>query len=158
VVKQVDDIVCDGFYTEEKRHAGQRIGFRIVTLDGAEGTLASVGRKSPMIGRYSVHVGEFEKLVLPTLNPEVTPADLYVIDEIGKMELLSRAFRGALVGILARPTNLLATIAKRGQGFVEQLKRRNDIELIEVSLKNRNILALELARKIETELGRSIDS
>ena len=153
VVQQLDDIVCAGFYTEEKKHAGQRIGFRIVPLDGDEGTLASVGRKTPAVGRYSVHIEEFEKLVLPNLDPEVTPADLYVIDEIGKMELLSRAFREALVNLLARPTNLLATIAKRGQGFIDQVKRRNDIELIEVSLKNRDRLAAEIAHRIQTQLG-----
>lgn len=154
VVQRLHDVACAGFYTEEKRHAGQRIGFRIVTLDGGEGTLASVGRKAPTVGRYSVHVEEFEKLVLPTLDPARTPADLYVIDEIGRMELLSRAFRETLIGLLAQPTNLLATIARKGQGFIEQLKRRNDIELIEISLKNRHRLGMEVERKIKTELGR----
>ena len=153
VISLLDDVVCAGFYTEEKRHARQRIGFRIVTLDGDDGTLASIGRKKPTVGQYSVHIEEFEKLILPTLDPDVTPADLYVIDEIGKMELLSRAFREALVNLLARPTNLLATIAKRGQGFIEQIKMRNDINLIEVSPTNRDRLAVDIQRKIKTELG-----
>ncbi|MGH7772178.1 MAG: nucleoside-triphosphatase, partial [Candidatus Binatia bacterium] len=69
-----------GFYTEEKRHRGQRIAFKIFTLDGQEGTLASIGRREPTIGRYTIHVEEFEKLVLSLIDLEITPADLYIID------------------------------------------------------------------------------
>jgi len=149
VIDQVGDINCAGFYSEEKRHRGQRIGFKITTLDGKEATLASVGRKEPTVGRYSVHLEEFEKLILPRLDPETSPADLYVIDEIGKMELLSSKFRNKLIDLLARPSNIFATIAKKGKGFIEQLKARNDIELIEVTRENRDRLVGEIVRRIE---------
>src|SRR6266511_633554 len=51
---------------------------------------AALGRQKPTIGKYSIHVEEFEKVVLPIIDPAITAVDLYVIDEIGKMELLSR--------------------------------------------------------------------
>ena len=152
VLKQLDEIRCAGFYTEEKRHGAQRIGFKIVTLDGREGTLASVGRTEPTVGRYSVHVEEFEELVLSQLDPETSPADLYVIDEIGKMELFSHKFRDKVINLLARPSNLLATIAKKGESFIEQLKNRNDIELIEVTRENRDRFVGEIVRRIKPEL------
>ena len=151
-LKNLGDIRCAGFYTEEKRHGGQRTGFRIITLDGQEGTLASIDLgKAPTVGRYTVHIEEFERLALPMIDPEITPADLYVIDEIGKMELLSRRFRDKLVDLLARPVNLLATIAKKGKGFIEQIKGRNDIELIEVTRDNRDRLPGEIAVRILKE-------
>ncbi|TAJ98651.1 NTPase [bacterium] len=153
VLEQLEEVQCAGFYTEEKRHRGQRIGFKIITLDGQEGTLASVGRKEPTVGRYSIHVEEFEKLALPQLDPEMTPADLYVIDEIGKMELLSQKFRNQLIDLLARPSNLLATIAKKGKGFIEQIKGRNDIELTEVTRENRDRLSEEIVNRIKAELS-----
>ncbi len=128
IIERLKEINRAGFYTEEKRQRGQRVGFRIITLDGSEGTLASVGRKEPKVGRYTVHVKEFEDLVLPLLDPAVTPADIYVIDEIGKMELLSPRFRTKVIDLLAQPTHLLATIANKGKGFVEQIKNRNDID------------------------------
>jgi nucleoside-triphosphatase len=152
IVEKLEEFQCAGFYTEEKRHAAQRIGFKIITLDGQEGTLASVGRKEPTIGRYSVHVEEFEKLVLSQLHSGTNPVDLYVIDEIGKMELLSQKFRNKVIDLLAQPSNLLATIAKRGRGFIEQVKGRNDIELIEVTRDNRDRLAGEIAERIKGEL------
>jgi nucleoside-triphosphatase THEP1 len=125
-----------------------------VTLDGRKGTLASLGQQKPTVGKYSIHVEEFEKLALSCLDPVTTPADLYVIDEIGKMELLSRRFKTRIIEILARPTNLLATIAKKGNGFIDQIKRRGDVEIVEVTHKSRDELPEELARKIKIELGK----
>jgi nucleoside-triphosphatase THEP1 len=124
VAERLVGITCVGFYTEEIRQRGQRTGFSIVTLDGKAGTLASLGTQMSTVGKYSIHVEEFEKLALPLLNPETMPADLYVIDEIGKMELLSRQFRRRINELLAQPTNVLATITKTSNGFIDQLKRR----------------------------------
>jgi nucleoside-triphosphatase len=154
VAERLEGITCAGFYTEEKRQSGQRMGFKIVTLDGQEGTLASLGTQKPTVGKYSIHVEEFEKLVLPLLNPVMTPADLYVVDEIGKMELLSGQFRLRIIELLAQPTNLLATITKKGDGFIDQIKRRSDVEVIEVTRRNRDALPEELARKIKIQLGK----
>jgi nucleoside-triphosphatase len=154
VVQRLKGITCAGFYTEETRQGGQRTGFRVVTLDEQKGILAIVGRKKPTVGKYSIRVETFEKLVLLQLDPITTPADLYVIDEIGKMELLSRQFRMRIVELLAQPTNLLATITKRGNEFTDQIKRRTDIEIIEVTRQNRDELPEELARKIETQLRK----
>lgn len=154
IAERLNGITCVGFYTKETRQGGQRTGFRIVTLDGREGSLATLGTHKPTVGKYSVHVEEFEKLVLSLLNPVTQRADLYVIDEIGKMELLSRSFRTQVIELLAQPTNLLATITKRGDGFIDQIKRRSDVELIEVTRENRDDLPEELARKIKIRLGK----
>lgn len=154
-LERLEGIQCTGFYTEEKRHQGQRIAFKIISLDGQEGTLASIERgrgKRPTVGRYTVHVEEFEKLALPLIDPETTSADLYVIDEIGKMELFSQKFRARIIDLLARQSSLLAAIAKRGKGFVEQIKGRNDIELIEVTRENRDQLPRQMADKILKEI------
>lgn len=153
ILERLDEITCSGFYSEETRRSGQRTGFKVITLDGREGTLASLGSQKPTVGKYTVRVDQFEKLVLPLLDTVTTPADLYVIDEIGKMELLSGQFKIRIGELLARPTNLLAT-AKKGDGFVDQIKRRSDVEIIEVTRKNRDELPEELARKIKIELGK----
>jgi nucleoside-triphosphatase THEP1 len=151
----LEQVRCAGFFTEEQRHQGRRIAFKIVTLDGRKATLAAVGRKEPRVGKYTVRVEEFDEVALPQINADVTPAELYVIDEIGKMELMSRRFRACLTDLLARPTNLFATIAKKGKGFIEQIKARNDIDLIEVNYENRGHLARDIAARILREVGAS---
>lgn len=149
VAGQLKGIACAGFYTEEVRREGKRTGFRIITLDGQEATLASLGSRKPTVGKYSIHVGEFEKLAVRSVDPANRPADLYIIDEIGKMELLSLAFKTAILELLAQPTNILATITRRGNGFVDQIKRRSDVDLIEVTRNNRDELPEELAAKLK---------
>src|SRR5690348_14999505 len=93
IIKRLGGIKAAGFYTREKRQGGQRIGFEVVTLDGKRATLASLGGTGPRVGKYSVHVEEFETVALPYIDAESSAADLYVIDEIGKMELLSGQFK-----------------------------------------------------------------
>jgi len=154
VTERLEGIRCAGFYTEETRRDGQRTGFRIVTLDGRQATLASLGSQKPTVGKYSVHVEEFEQLALRSLDPLASSADLYVIDEIGKMELLSGQFRGKIMELLGQPTNLLATISKKGDRFVDRIKRRSDVEIIEVTRGNRDSLAGALTRRIRAELGK----
>jgi nucleoside-triphosphatase len=154
LVERLEGIACAGFYTKETKQNGHRTGFRIVALDGRETTLASLGSRKPTVGKYSIHVEEFEKLVLRYLDPVTTPADLYVVDEIGKMELLSHSFRTRIIELLAQPTSVLATISKKGNGFIDQLKRRRDVEIIEVTRKNRDELPEQLTAKIRIQLGR----
>ena len=69
------------------------------------------------------------------------------------MELFSLQFRNRVINLIAAPVNLLATIAKKGRGFVDQIKSRSDIELIEVTRNNRDELPDQLAQKIKAELG-----
>jgi nucleoside-triphosphatase len=153
VAERLEGLARAGFYTEEIREGGQRSGFRIVTLDGRQGTLASVGSRKPTVGRYTVHVEEFEKLVLPSLEP-VTQADLYVIDEIGKMELRSAQFRARIMALLQQPTNLLASASKKADGLIDRIRRRRDVEVIEVTRQNRDALAEQLVKRIKTALGK----
>ncbi len=75
-----------GFYTEDVRGIGRRIGFDIVTTWGERMPLARVGSRSPFrVGRYAVMVQNL-KLVLNRLKDKT--GDVLVIDEVGKMELL----------------------------------------------------------------------
>jgi len=43
LTERLEEVTCAGFYTEEKRQRGQRVGFRVITLDGQEETLHGSG-------------------------------------------------------------------------------------------------------------------
>ncbi|XP_026949935.1 cancer-related nucleoside-triphosphatase isoform X5 [Sagmatias obliquidens] len=72
-------VPVDGFYTEEVRQGGRRIGFDVVTLSGTRGPLSRIGSELPpgkrecCVGQYVVDLTSFEQLVLPVLRnvPEV---------------------------------------------------------------------------------------
>lgn len=82
-----------GFYTEEIRDAlGTREGFRLVTLCGRRLVLSHIRHPGPdRVSRYGVDVPGFEHLLVE-LDLRHTQSRLIVIDEIGKMECLSRRF------------------------------------------------------------------
>ncbi len=127
-----------GFYTEEIREAGERRGFRLVTLDGQERVMAHVAFRGPhRVGKYGVDVVLVDEVADSVLAAS-PPADLYLVDEIGKMECLSSRFVGAMRALLDSTRPVLATVAQRGGGFIAEVKRREDVLLWEVTLGNRD--------------------
>jgi nucleoside-triphosphatase len=147
VVALLRGVPMAGFYTEELRHGGGRIGFRIVALDGRTARLATVGdHGGPRVGRYTVHVAELEP-VLTQLEPS-PDLELLVLDEIGKMECLSPAFVAAARRALAAPVPFLGTVALAGGGFIAEAKRSPGVAVLSVSAESRDRLPAELAARL----------
>ena len=89
-----------GFYTEEMRRGGVREGFRLVTLDGHSAILAHINIHSPYrVSRYGVNIEGLDQIGISTLREAAQQCDLIVIDEIGKMELVSVDFKEAVLQI-----------------------------------------------------------
>lgn len=130
-----------GFYTLEIRTANGRQGFAIRTVDGNEAVLAHRDFKiGPAVGRYRVDLAAIEKVIVPSIQTKGRETRLIIIDEIGKMECLSAAFCQAVWAALDGPVDLLATIARFGAGFIQQVKQRKDVLILEVTRSNRDRL------------------
>lgn len=142
-----------GFYTEEIRVHGARTGFRIVSLDGRQQVLSHVDHRGPArIGRYGVDVAGLDRL-LTDLALARSPSRVVIIDEIGKMECLSRRFVEEVKAVLDSSRMVIATIALKGDGFIHQVKQRPDCRVITVTRDNRNELADRLAGELRGALG-----
>lgn len=139
-----------GFYTEEVRDADdRRRGFRGVPLGAGEAvTIADVEIDGePRVSRYGVDVDAIDRLSDAALDP-AAEADLVVVDEIGKMECLSRVFVERVRGLLDGRRPVLATVGAGGGGFRQEVRRRTDVELWRVTEGNRDRLPGELARRL----------
>lgn len=138
-----------GFYTEEMRQEGIRKGFAIKRLDGSvAGILAHVDIKGPYrVGRYGADVRAFDSF-LSEIEGEVLASRIVLIDEIGKMECYSQRFRSLIENLLSSERVLIATIAEKGTGFIEKIKRTEGISIIEVTEHNRERLVSEIEEKI----------
>ena len=137
-----------GFITEEIREAGRRRGFRIVTLDGREGILAHDTIKGPnRVSRYGVSTAALEAIGIPAITP-ATPDEIIVLDEIGKMECASQAFKDAAWRALGAPNLVLGTIARKGVGFNARAKQRPDVKLFEVTPRNRDHLVTQILHEL----------
>jgi len=142
-----------GFFTEEIRERGIRKGFELKSFDGRTRVLGHVDLQgSSRVGRYGVDLPAFEDF-LEALPFAGAAGRLVIIDEIGRMECLSSRFCDVTRSLLDSTTPVLATVALRGTGFVEEVKRRPDIILIEITRGNRARLAQELADRIRPLLS-----
>lgn len=123
---------------------GVRVGFDLVTLDGQAALLSHVDFSGPyQVGKYGVNLGNLHRLALPAL--EVKPGiDLIVVDEVGKMECLSRQFVEAMERLWEQRAPLLITVAEKGGGFMPAIKAKAEATLIRVTPANRDGLSARL--------------
>jgi nucleoside-triphosphatase len=138
-----------GFFTADERDArGVRMGFVVETVDGKRGELArKISKPGPRVGSYVVNVSAFEKIALPSLR--IDEDKVVVIDEIGKMECLSKAFKDRVLAILDAPVSVLGTIPLRwSDRYVEEIRSRQDVEIVRVTFTNRDRLPDELVPRL----------
>lgn len=155
----------EGFYTEEVREGGRRVGFDVVTVTGERGHLSRIrditgpshSRREYTVGQYVVDLPSFENLALPLFS-NVGAADggsrkVFVIDEIGKMELFSQSFiRSVRQTLDSSSCTILGTIPiPKGKplGLVEEVRSRRDVRVFTVSKENRNALLQDLLAALQ---------
>jgi nucleoside-triphosphatase len=132
-------VPAGGFYTEEIRRAGRREGFALITLDGQTATLASVHSPSRRrVSKYGVNVESIDEVGVPAVEQATERAALVVIDEIGKMELLSNRFRQAVLSALESGKPVLASIMLAPQPWADAIKARPEAEVILLTEANRS--------------------
>jgi len=126
-----------GFYTEEIRSQGTRLGFKLVTLDGQEAILAHIDfNKRYQVGKYGVDIESLDRIGAPALQQAARQCDLVVIDEIGKMELFSAHFRKAVSEIIGSGKRVLGTIMLNPNPWADAVKRQPRVKTVEVTRNN----------------------
>ena len=140
--------IAGGFLTEEIRRQGRRVAFGVRDLhSGKQGVLAHVDRTDgPRVGKYVVDVASFDRVATAALRGAARRPGCVVIDEIGRMELNSKAFREMLEAILDSGRPLVATIPVHRHPLLDRLRNRSDVTLIEVTASNRDELPQRLAK------------
>lgn len=134
-----------GFYTEEIRSGGTRLGFRIVTLDGQNAILAHVDSHSRYrVSKYGVDVQNLDNVGVAAINRAIDENDLIVIDEIGKMELFSTRFREAVLKAIDSGKKVLGTIMLSPHPFADDIKRHPNVKLIELTRTNHDRVLKEI--------------
>jgi len=150
IVTALDD-ACGGFYTEEIRERGQRVGFKLVTTSGREGMLAHIRLEdAPHIGKYGVNLRDLQAVGVTAIRQAIASKEVVIIDEIGKMEMLSESFRDAVMEALESGRDIVGTIMLHSHPWSDAIKNNPQVTVIEVCGANRDTLAnhvLELLKK-----------
>ncbi len=136
-----------GFFTPEIRKNGKRMGFEIELIPSDEKLLfASVDRISPVgFGKYWISMKNLEKSIENVKNlTEKEKADLIVIDEIGKMEMISPKFREFVEELVSSPKNLLCVVHR---AYTKKFEKYGKV--IFVTTENRDTLPELLLKLFE---------
>jgi nucleoside-triphosphatase THEP1 len=126
-----------------------RLGFKIIDIGlKKEGILAHLNLKSgPRVSKYRVNMNDLEKIGVNAIKYAIANCDFIIIDEIGKMELFSKDFCDEI--LYAMDTKkVLGTIGfKLSHPLANQIKSREDVELIELTIENRDNILKYLENK-----------
>lgn len=150
-----------GFYTEEVRDESSRdrIGFDVVSLEGARGPLARVSstKTTSMVGKYNVTIESFERIAFPTMDVTHQDVDIFVVDEVGKMELFSPAFTSRVDELFSSGKLILGTIPTPSYGrtipYVHQIQNRSDVSIQRITRTTREAALDETLNALRSQLN-----
>jgi len=145
-----------GMVSHEVRSCGARIGFEILDLgSGKRGWLAHVNQKSgPQVGRYRVNMQDLNGIGAEAIARAVEDFDVVAIDEIGPMELHSEKFKEAVERAVGSGKLLVGIVHwKVKDRLIDEVKKREDAEIIAVTQENREKLHETIVEKAVDFLG-----
>ena len=134
-----------GFYTAEMREGKRRTGFQLTTLPDRQIYLLA-SQKPPGIpfGRYYVKTEGINKGI-QTIKRK---ADLYIIDEIGPMEMKNPDFMPVIREVLNSDKNIIAVIHRKLPHIIPK-----ESNIFQLTRENRNELYEKLKEAVDKHLN-----
>jgi len=146
-----------GMLSREVRSDKTRVGFEILDLSSdRRGWLAHVNQKSgPSVGKYRVNLEDLDNIGANAIVNAAENFDVVVIDEIGPMELFSEKFKEAVRRAVEGGKLVVGVVHwKARDRLIDEVKKREDIEIIVVTYENRNKLHQTIIEKAAEHLAR----
>ena len=148
------DFSVGGFFSNEMRRGNQRVGFTINTLNHRRGILAHVDLGTEhRIGKYFVDVESLDAIGVRAIRDAMKSDDVIIIDEIGKMELLSENFQQTLIDVLNSQKPVIGSIMQGKSKVTDEIKSREDVVVFRVNEDTRSYLLNEIILRIDRLLS-----
>lgn len=141
-----------GMVSREVRGCGGRVGFEVMDLNsGRCGWLAHANQKNgPRVGRYEVNLKDLENVGVKAIVEAVDSLEVVAIDEVGPMELFSEKFREAVKKAAEGDKLVIGVVHwKARDKLIDEIKTREDAEIMLVTCENRDRLPEAIVEKIE---------
>ena len=149
-----EDLTIGGMIDEPLSDGKRRTGFSVRNIKtGETQVFASAEIESKiMIGKIGVDLAKFEQVGITAIKMACAECDIIVIDEVGKVEVESQAFIDAVKEALDVNKPMILTLHKKSRNpLLQDIRRRDDIRVLEVTPTNRNILPYKILRLMNGE-------
>jgi nucleoside-triphosphatase len=146
-----------GMVTEPILKDGRRAGFWVTDWGTKKRrVLASPEIQSKVrVGKYGVDVEALDEVGVPAIRSATEESDIVVVDEVGKMEMESEAFVEAVKEALDSEKPVILTLHKKSRNpLLQDIRRRDDIRILEVTPVNRNLLPYKIVGLLKGEWER----
>ena len=147
----------EGMITEPIIEKKKRVGFYVRDWQTREKEVfAHIDIDSKdRVGKYGVNINALEKIGVPAIEKAIIDEDIniIIIDEIGKMEMLSERFCEMVIEAMDSDKPIMVTLHKKSRSpLLQDVRRRDDIRILEVTPVNRNLLPYKIEKIMESKL------
>jgi nucleoside-triphosphatase len=144
-----------GMITEPITKKNRRMGFYILDwVTKEKDILAHVDYDSKIVvGRYKVNIDALEKIGVSAIEYAGENCDIIIIDEVGRMEVESEKFVEAVKKVLEEDKPLILTLHKKSRNpLLQDIRRRDDVRILEVTPINRNLLPYKIIKLMKGDM------
>ena len=149
-----EDLSIGGMIDEKITDGRREVAVKVRNiLSGEEVIFANPENESRItVGNLGVDLSLFESVAIDAIRNACETCDLIIIDEVGKVEVESQAFVDVVKEALEFDKPMIITLHKKSRNpLLQDIRRRDDVRILEVTPTNRNILPYKIVKLMNGE-------
>ena len=144
--------VIGGMRTEAIIENGERVGYACIDIEtGERGVMAhrDIESRNRILG-YGIDPSEIDRIGVPAIQNAVGNCKILVVDEVGKFSVESEGFVAVVRAALEYDMPTLLTLHKKSRHpLLQDIRRRDDGRILEVTPVNRALLPYKILKLIQ---------
>jgi nucleoside-triphosphatase len=143
--------ILGGIRTEPLLVNGERVGFRCINFQTDEEAVMAhrdIDSRLRVLG-YGINPSALDEVAVPALVDAMQNYEVIVVDEIGKFSVESDAFVAVVRAALEVDKPTILTLHKKSRHpLLQDIRRRDDARILEVTPVNRALLPYKIHKLI----------
>ena len=138
IISDLPQIVIGGYQTLPFFETNGKIaGYHMYSLLTHENQMIARRDYSDQSHGFTIFADVFDQFGVDLLKASIQKASLIILDEIGTMESGAIRFQETIIECLELPRVVLGVIKQKDSIFLNRLRARNDLKVIELNTSNR---------------------
>ena len=150
----IEELKIGGMINDPIMDGRRKVGFSVRNIVTGESQIfAHLDIESRIMdGKMGVDLQKFESIAVKAIRDACDVCDVIVIDEVGKVEVESQPFIDSVKHALDAGKPMILTLHKKSRNpLLQDIRRRDDVRILEVTPTNRNLLPHKIIRLLNGE-------